>query len=87
MIGIERATWVQVDGLERVSPICNEDLARETETKTSSVHFMRFELSPEMVEAAKQGAEIFMGIEHPYYCYTCSPVPTAIRDSLVNDLS
>jgi hypothetical protein len=45
MFGIERATWVQVTGFDKVFPIANEDLERETEEKTSSVHFLRFELS------------------------------------------
>ena len=44
LIGIEKTVWVAVDGFDKVYPICNEDLERETEDKTSSVHFMRFEL-------------------------------------------
>lgn len=87
MIGIERATWVQVEGFEQVYPICNEDLERETEDKTSSVHFMRFELTDAMARAAKQGAAIHVGIDHPAYTHRCSPVPAEIRDSLASDLS
>lgn len=67
LIGIELAVWVQINGFDRVTPISNEDLERTTEEKTSSVHFMRFELTPEMVAAAKGGAEIHMGIDHPAY--------------------
>ena len=44
LIGIEKKVWVAVEGFDRVYPICNEDLERDTEDKTSSVHFMRFEL-------------------------------------------
>ncbi|MEZ5479033.1 MAG: DUF3501 family protein [Thiolinea sp.] len=40
---------MQVDGFDKVYAIANEDLERETEDKTSSVHFMRFELTPDMV--------------------------------------
>ena len=67
LIGIEKALWVQVEGFDKVHPIANEDLQRETQDKTSAVHFVRFELSPEMVSAAKQGAAIKAGIDHPNY--------------------
>ncbi|MCP5143114.1 MAG: DUF3501 family protein [Gammaproteobacteria bacterium] len=67
LIGIENAVYVQIDGFDRVAPIANEDLERTTEEKTSSVHFMRFELSPEMVASVKGGAAVKMGIDHPAY--------------------
>ncbi|MCB1830141.1 MAG: DUF3501 family protein, partial [Gammaproteobacteria bacterium] len=67
MIGIERGLWVRVDGFDKVNPIANEDLERATADKTSSVHFVRFELTPEMAAAVKQGAQITAGIEHPAY--------------------
>ena len=85
MIGIEKGLWVQVDGFEKVHPIANEDLDRETEDKTSSVHFVRFELSADMVSAAKQGAEIRAGIDHPAYTEQTVLEP-ATRESLVGDL-
>ena len=37
--GIEDRVWIQVEGCERVYAIADEDLERETEEKTSSVHF------------------------------------------------
>ena len=85
MIGIEKALWIAVDGFERVHPIANEDLDRETEEKTSSVHFVRFELSPDMVEAAKQGSQIRAGIDHPAYNEE-TLLESSTRDSLVGDL-
>lgn len=69
LIGIERQTWVQVAGFDKVHPICNEDLERETEDKTSSVHFMRFELTPEMRDAVKNGSSISTGTGHAEYSY------------------
>ena len=54
LIGIEKTVWVQAEGCGKVYAICNEDLDRETEDKTSAVHFLRFELTPEMVAAIKQ---------------------------------
>jgi len=86
MIGIDKAVWIQIEGFEKVRPISNEDLERETEDKTSSVHFMRFELTREMVAALKQGAGLAMGIDHPAYNHTISVVEGAVRESLLEDL-
>ncbi len=55
LIGVENAVWVQVADFARVTPIANEDLDRSTEDKTSAVHFLRFELTPDMVAARRQG--------------------------------
>jgi len=85
MVGIEDKVWVKVGDHERVHPISNEDLDRTTEDKTSSVHFMRFELSADMVSAAKSGASITMGIDHPAYNYEVE-LSDSVRQSLVNDL-
>jgi hypothetical protein len=87
MIGIEDQVWVQVAGFPKVYAIADEDLERETEEKTSSVHFLRFELAPDMIRAVKGGAALGMGIEHPAYNYTVSPVPEAARASLAQDLA
>ena len=65
LIGIEDKVWLQVQDCERVYPIADEDLERANETKTSSVHFLRFELTPAMIAAVKQGADILAGIDHP----------------------
>lgn len=86
MLGIEKKVWVRVDDLDKVYPIANEDLERETEEKTSSVHFLRFELSPEMVASAKSGATIGMGIDHDAYSYSVDSIAENIRQSLVADL-
>ena len=86
LIGIERATWVQVEGHDKVYPIANEDLERETDDKTSSVHFLRFELTPEMVAAAKSGAAIAMGVEHENYNHRLDAVAEGTRESLAADL-
>ena len=85
LIGVEHKVWVQVAGFAKVWPIADEDLERTTEEKTSSVHFLRFELEPDMVKAAKTGVAINMGIEHPAYSHTLIPVPEAIRVALAAD--
>lgn len=86
MIGIEKRLWVQVDGFDKVHPIANEDLERETEDKTSAVHFVRFELTPEMVEAAKTGRKVSMGIEHNAYNHSIEDIPPDVKQSLIADL-
>lgn len=86
LIGIEKKVWVQVDGCEKVYPIANEDLDRETEDKTAAVHFLRFELTPPMIAAAKGGATIRAGIDHDLYRESVI-VPQAVRDSLAADLA
>jgi hypothetical protein len=85
--GIENHVWVQVADFDRVRPIADEDLEREDACKTSSVHFLRFELTPAMVKAVKQGAAVAMGIDHPEYRHTVEALPNAVRESLANDLS
>lgn len=87
LLGIERKVWLQVEGFDPVTPIADEDLERETEEKTSSVHFLRFELTPAMIKAAKQGVPLSMGIDHPNYQASVSPLPEATRASLVADLA
>ena len=85
MIGIERSVQIKVDGFDPVTPIANEDLERETEEKTSSVHFLRFEFTPEMIDAAKKGAAITMAIDHSAYRYQTEVLPEATRAALVKD--
>jgi hypothetical protein len=86
LVGVEDKVWVQVDGHDKVYAIADEDMDRDTEEKTSSVHFMRFELTPEMVQALKGGAALAMGIDHENLEVNVS-VPDAVRGSLVNDLA
>jgi glycerol-3-phosphate dehydrogenase subunit C len=86
LIGIEDRVWVQVKGLERVYAIADEDLERATGEKTSAVHFLRFELTPAMIIALRQGASLGMGVDHPAYQATLDPVPAQIRASLLHDL-
>lgn len=83
--GIENAVSIRIGEHDKVSAIADEDLDRQNATKTSAVHFLRFELSPEVIAAAKAGAEIAVCIEHPDYGYSNDLSP-AIRHSLVRDL-
>jgi len=84
--GIERRVWVQIDGANRVYAIADEDLERETEEKTSSVHFLRFELSAAMRDQLRKGAEVKVGVDHPKYTAAVALAPE-VRAALASDLN
>ena len=86
LVGIEDKVYMQVGDLERSYAIADEDLERADETKTSAVHFLRFELAPDMVAALKEGAHVTAGIDHDSYQVEISPVDENIRLSLLGDL-
>jgi hypothetical protein len=85
--GVESKTWVRVEGCPKVFAIADEDLERETDEKTSSVHFLRFELTEEMAAALKYGLSFAVGIDHPHYRAEIDPVPAAVRAALLGDLT
>jgi hypothetical protein len=85
--GVEDRVWVEVEGCGRVYAIADEDLERENEQKTSSVHFLRFELTPEMVAALKYGVALGVGIDHPACTVAVPAVAAEIRSALVADLA
>ena len=87
LIGVEDKVWMQVDGHEKVYAIADEDLPRENEVKTSSVHFMRFQLMPAMTMDAIKGATISVGCDHDNLNISGFELPEETRCSLVNDLS
>ena len=84
--GIEDRVYVQVRGQAKVYAIADEDLERENEEKTSSVHFLRFELTAAMKQALTGGAALVVGVDHPNYTATLDPVDPAVRQSLLGDL-
>jgi Protein of unknown function (DUF3501) len=87
LVGIERRVWVEIAGQPRVHAIADEDLPRETETKTAAVHFLRFELNPEALSALRHGAGLAMGVDHPQYEVVLPAVAAATRTSLAADLA
>ena len=84
--GLEDRVYVQVEGFDRVRAIADEDLDRETEEKTSSVHFLRFELAPDMIAAIKRGAALVIGADHPAYRADVT-APAETRAALAADLA
>jgi hypothetical protein len=85
--GIEARCWVQVADFSRVFAIADEDLERENEEKTSSVHFLRFELSDAMVAALRGGARLSAGIDHANYTHAADSLPAGLREALIADLA
>ena len=87
LIGIEDRLFVQVEGQSRVYAIADEDLERETAEKTSAVHFVRFELTPEMKSALKSGAQMMVGCDHPNDPVHLEELPQETLSALLKDLS
>lgn len=87
LIGVEDKVWIQVGDQDKSFAICDEDMDRTTEDKTSAVHFMRYPLTSAQVEAAQQGAAITIGVDHPGF--PCEPevLSDAVRRALVADLA
>ena len=86
LLGVEDKVYVKVDGFDAIYAIADEDLDRSDEKKTSAVHFMRFELPSDQVDALRDGAELAAGIDHENYMVEISPVAENIRRSLLGDL-
>lgn len=87
LIGVEDKVWVRVEGCPAVYAIADEDLDRENDEKTSSVHFLRFELDASMKSRLRAGAALSMGVDHPEYAAHIAEVGDAVRASLTGDLS
>ena len=86
LVGLEHKTYVQVFGHEKVFAIADEDLERSTEEKTSAVHFMRFELTDEMITTLKAGAALAVGVDHPNYQHHIDEVDPETQVTLTADL-
>jgi hypothetical protein len=84
--GVERRCYVEIAGRPRVYAIADEDLERENEEKTSSVHFLRFELSELERTALGGGAQLTLGVDHPNYQAQVVTSPTT-RSALLADLA
>jgi hypothetical protein len=86
MVGIEDLVWMKIEGFDKVLAIADEDLERSNATKTSAVHFMRFEINDEMADSIMAGASWVIGVQHPVYTHEYQ-VEGHIRDCLLNDLA
>lgn len=87
LIDIEKKVSIQIAGHAPVYPIADEDLERQTEEKTSAVHFLRFELTQAMIQALQHGASLSISVDHPNYQASIDSVDATVRQSLLNDLT
>jgi len=83
--GIESRVYVHVDGQPRAYAIADEDMERENDEKTSSVHFLRFEFDPATIGAWKSGVAVAMGIDHPGYAVRLDEVAPQVQSALGRD--
>lgn len=86
LIGVEDQVWVKVGEHTTAMAIADEDMPRENDTKTSSVHFLRFEIDDAMADALRGGAPLTVGVSHPAYTHSTT-IPAESRRSLVSDLA
>ena len=86
LIGVEDRVYVRVEGHDKAYAVADEDMPRENEDKTSSVHFMRFQLDAAMVQSAKAGAALFVGVDHEHLNRE-DRVAENVRIGLIADLA
>jgi len=84
--GVEDKVWIQVEKHDKVFAIADEDMDRNRDEKTSAVHFMRFELSKEMITDLKTGHSLSMGIDYEGFMQKVSPIAENIQQALIKDL-
>ena len=85
--GVESRVYIEVDGFAKVYAVADEDLPRENEEKTSSVHFLRFEFEPPMIQGFQQGSAVALGVDHPVYSVRIDEVAPEVQASLAKDFT
>lgn len=85
--GIEDRIWVRVGAAAPVYAIADEDMERANETKTSAVHFLRFELPSAAVGALRAGTGVSAGVDHSALTARVDAIPEMLRESLIADLA
>ena len=86
LVGVEDVIWLKIGDLEKIYPIADEDMDRSNDDKTAAVHFMRYQLTNEQVEAAKAGEALSFGVDHVAYPCDELVLDENQRQSLVADL-
>ena len=85
--GVESRVYIEVDGFAKVYAVADEDLPRENEEKTSSVHFLRFEFEPAMIQGFQLGSAVALGVDHPVYSVRLDEVAPEVQASLAKDFT
>lgn len=87
LVGVELRVYVQVEGFAPCYAIADEDLARENEQKTSSVHFLRFELAAAAIAAFRGGRSVAIGVDHANYRARVDEIAPEVQGSLSRDFA
>ena len=87
MVGIEDKIWLRVGDQPKLYPIADEDMSRSNDEKTSAVHFLRYQLNTEQIDAAKSGAPVTAGVKHSGYHCQVVTLEEGTRSSLAADLA
>ncbi len=82
---VEHHVYADIGGT-RIAATADEDMERSNEEKTSAVHFLRFDLTDEVISALRSGAALAFGIDHPHYHFENRIEDPAVLASLVDDL-
>ena len=85
LVGIENLVWVKIGDSDKVFAIADEDLDRSTADKTSSVHFLRFELPSTQAKNLDKSVPITIGIDHNNYQHQTDICKTT-KASIIEDL-
>lgn len=86
MLGIENNLWLKIEGFNEIHPVSDEDLERRDDNKTSAVHFLRFELSSDLIKSLNHSVTIIFGIDHENYQHNTGDLAEAIKTSIIKDL-
>lgn len=86
LVGLEHSIDLQIGDYPAVTGIADEDLTRSTLNRTSAVHFLRFQLTTDMIAAALAGAHWSLTSHHPVYTHRLAPLPQTIASALCRDL-
>ena len=84
--GVENHFFIEISGAGRCSAVADEDLDRSNDSKTSAVHFMRFELEPAMIAAWRDGSSVTVGVDDERYGHA-AVLTAAMRKALAQDFA
>ena len=83
---VEDHVYVRVEGYQPVYAVADEDLDRSTDEKTAAVHFLRFELTADMIDSLQNDSALTVGVDHAHYAHS-TRVPTGAVQLLVTDFA
>ncbi len=85
--GIDSHLYLEIDGVKAYAVPEDDAERNRADGKTSSVHFLRFPLTPELIAAfRKPDARVLVGCDHANYGHL-AVVPEATRQALAQDFA